>query len=103
MLEKAREAMAAADDTYKVLQKRMKAGQWGEDDILVKRWREYAEEAASLFEMSCGGAEPSCPFTRELLYLYDFGGKKGGFFRAHVRQSKIRRSFGYHFANRKGI
>ena len=79
MLEKAREAMAAADDTYKVLQKRMKAGQWGEDDILVKRWRKSAEDAASLFEMSHGGAEPSCPFTRELLYLYDFGGKKGGF------------------------
>lgn len=75
-LEKAREAMAEAEEVYKLLDKRMRAGQWDEDVLLVKRWRKKAEQAAELFVLSRGGAEVE-PFTRELIYCYDFGKRKG--------------------------
>ena len=75
-LEKAREVMAEAEEIYKHLEKRMKAGQWDEDVLLVKRWREKAKEAAELFVLSRGGATVE-PFTRELIYCYDFGKRKG--------------------------
>lgn len=76
MLEEARTVMAEAQDMYKLLEKRMKAGRWDEDVLLVKHWRETAKKAAELFMFAKGGATPQ-PFTNHLLYLYDFGKKKG--------------------------
>lgn len=77
-LEKAREAMKEAEDVYSILERRMKSGVWDEDVLLVKRWRETAKKAAELFVLARGGVTPE-PFTSELLYLYDFGKRKGGF------------------------
>ena len=75
-LEKARETMREAREIYEVLERRMKAGQWDEDVLLVKRWRETAKRAAELFVLARGGVTPE-PFTDELIYLYDFGKRKG--------------------------
>lgn len=77
-LEKARAVMEEAEEIYKLLEKRMKSGRWDEDVLLVKRWREKAKKAAQMFVMSRGGTRV-LPFAEELIYLYDFGEKKGGF------------------------
>lgn len=78
-LEKAQQALKEADDVYRVMQARMRAGRWEEDTILTKRWREHADRAANLFMLCRGGADVPYPFTNELIYLYDFGRKKGAF------------------------
>ena len=78
-LEKAQQALKDADDVYRVMQARMRAGRWEEDTILTKRWREHADKAANLFMLCRGGADVPYPFTNELIYLYDFGCKKGAF------------------------
>ena len=78
-LEKAQQALKDADDVYRVMQARMRAGRWEEDTILTKRWREHADKAANLFMLCRGGADVPYSFTNELIYLYDFGCKKGAF------------------------
>ena len=78
-LEKAQQALKNADDVYRVIQARMRARRWEEDAILMKRWREYADKAANLFMLCRGGGDVPYPFTNELIYLYDFGRKKGTF------------------------
>lgn len=59
----------------------MESGRWDEDTLLVKHWREKVKKAAELFMFSKVGTEIPYPFTDELIYLYDFGCKKGGFVR----------------------
>ena len=77
-LEEARETMEEAKRIYALLEKRMKSGYWDEDVLLVKKWREKAKEAAKKFVYVRGGAS-TLPVVRNLVYLYDFGEKKGGF------------------------